>query len=84
MLRANHFCALCGKDEPRFADKKAEKFLGLIEFAAQHDGWVLDSEYQGRDHKYTWRCSEGHEFIRNYSDMKFRNRFCWFCDGTKR
>jgi hypothetical protein len=83
MLQASHFCALCGKDVPRFADKKVERFLGLVEFAAKHDGQVLDSEYQGRDHKYTWRCSVGHEFTRNYSDMKFRNKFCWFCDGTK-
>lgn len=82
MLQASHFCALCGKDVPRFAGKQAEKFLGLVRFAELHGGKVLDSEYQGRDFKYNWRCSMGHEFKRNYSDMKFRDRFCWFCDGT--
>ena len=83
MLQAAHFCAECGKDVPRFEKKKHERFLELNQFAAQHGGRVLETEYHGRDYKYTWQCAQEHEFIRNYSDMKFRNRFCWFCDGTK-
>ena len=83
MLQAASFCAKCGKDSPRFEKKGKERFLELNQFAAKHNGRVLETEYHGRDYKYTWQCEQGHEFVRNYSDMKFRNRFCWFCDGTK-
>jgi hypothetical protein len=83
MLQASNFCTECGKDVPRYEKKKTERFLELSQFAVQHGGRVLETEYHGRDYKYAWQCAQGHEFIRNYSDMKFRNRFCWFCDGTK-
>ena len=83
MLQASHFCPECGKEVPRYEKRKIERFLELKKFAEIHGGHVLETEYHGRDFKYSWQCAMGHEFIRNYSDMKFRNRFCWFCDGTK-
>ena len=83
MLQASHFCAECGKEVPRYEKRKIERFLELKKFAEIHGGHVLETEYHGRDFKYSWQCAMGHEFVRNYSDMKFRNKFCWFCDGTK-
>ena len=75
VLRSSHFCSECGKEVPRYEKKKIERFLELQKFAELHSGHILETEYNGRNFKYSWRCAKGHEFIRNYSDMKFRNKF---------
>jgi formylmethanofuran dehydrogenase subunit E len=56
------------------------------QFALNHGGICLSTEYGEIKQKYQFRCSQGHEFEDIYNNMKFRNTFCPTCENrtTKR
>jgi hypothetical protein len=60
-----------------------QRLLGMEEldtFAKTHGGKCLDAVYTRRNAKYKWECLNGHEFVRNFNNMKQRNQFCPHCN----
>jgi hypothetical protein len=45
---------------------------------------LLSNEYIESAHVYKWKCSVGHIFEKQFSNMKFRNEFCPECEGRKK
>jgi hypothetical protein len=53
----------------------------LQEFAEKRGGVLLSKEYVQSAHVYRWKCSVGHIFEKQFSNMKFRDEFCPDCEG---
>ena len=52
----------------------------MHEYAKKHGGKCLSVEYGHIKQKYSFECSQGHEFEDIYNNMKFRNTFCPTCE----
>jgi len=78
---------ISGCDSCARTDKAKSQLLGLEalhEFAKSQGGECLSKEYVQRRHTYEWRCKDGHTFVGNFNNMKFRNKFCPECAKAKK
>ncbi len=74
-------CDKCARAKAGLRNKLSLKHLQ--EFAHKNGGALLSNEYIESAHVYKWKCSVGHVFEKQFSNMKFRNEFCPECEGRK-
>lgn len=52
------------------------------DIAKQHNGRVLDDQYLGTKHKYSWVCEKGHHWKSKLANVIHLNRWCPYCSGN--
>lgn len=70
-------CDRCAR--AKFGKSRLLGIEALQLYAKRHGGICLSTEYIRRNYTYEWKCSEGHVFLGNFNNMKFRNKFCPEC-----
>jgi formylmethanofuran dehydrogenase subunit E len=65
------------------ADFNRGELRDLIDYASKYGGECLSDKYVKRLWSYEWRCAQGHEFVGNFNNMVYRNKFCPVCDNRK-
>ena len=65
------FCTPCAFGVPTIGD--------LEFYAASKGGILLTTEYGGSMLHYSWRCADGHDFLRTWPSMRTSKNFCPKC-----
>lgn len=65
------FCTPCAFGVPTIGD--------LEFYAASKGGTLLTPEYGGSMLHYSWRCADGHDFLRTWPSMRTSKNFCPKC-----
>lgn len=76
-LRKRPFCVTCAK----LQRDQSGPFVALLRDASANGITCLDTEWLGADHRYRFRCLEGHEWARKQTGSG-RGRGCPVCTRT--
>lgn len=71
------------KADNTWCKKCLEKnILDLQEYAASKNGQLISTKYITMHNKYTWQCSEGHQWKATWGNVKNNSTWCPECNGN--
>ncbi len=85
-ILSGFWCKECHYKKLSIIKKKpaTEQMQKLNDFCKLKGGECLDQEYKGVDHKYSFKCKEGHTWKSSFDHVAGkRGTWCAVCDGQK-
>lgn len=69
--------------QPRSFVDTEDHIQTIKAYADSRGGECLDSHYMGVNAKYTWRCSDGHQWKSIWANVSKTQSWCPYCDGQR-